>query len=113
MISEDDDADVPPLQDMSRFLVNQHQVLNNNAATAGKTVDNGSKLEILDRKNAKPKAFGGLQKGFFDNKPRKPSQDHMPLIKPRNTKNPLIIDEVQKELMNQSEQSGKELYIYL
>jgi hypothetical protein len=89
----DDVNDVPPpLEDMSAFLAKRHTYL-----PLEKTKD---KPQTPVLKNVKDTVFSGLKKGFFDAKPipKAPKKEKIQELRPKSTKNPLIIDQVQEAI---------------
>lgn len=84
-----DDEFPPPLEDMSAFL---------STRTASKFSTVSSPMS-QEAKISKPKGeFTGLKKGFFDSKPSKKVSD-ITVLKPKNpSKNPLVLDDVQRNI---------------
>jgi hypothetical protein len=86
--------DIPPLEDMSSFLAKRSTPVVGSAKLS-------SQPEQTPR--IKETGFSGLKKGFFDAKPKAKETKKIPEItelKPKSFKNPLILDQVQKEMPN-------------
>ena len=102
------DDDVPPLEDMSAFLVKPPALVKQSTLVKTDLKDTVSPTQDIRKTEA---TFSGLKKGFFDSKSpksaivQKKKDHHIPLIKPKkDAKNPLVFDQVQNVIQqNNSE----------